>query len=89
MLNNRENLKKYKVMDYDQRLEFMATANRVTIARVTQVKDRSLQHRFAAKVRGIIISNEDKYLFLTPEAARGFGRRALAGWKREFEEQAK
>jgi hypothetical protein len=71
-------------MTHDQQLKYMATANRVTVGVTWQLIDNNLRRFFVAKVRGIIVSDGDTYLFDTAEAAREFGWKILDGWREEY-----
>lgn len=82
------NMKKFEAMSKDERFEFMATANRVTVGHVEQivVEDgkKTIKRFYVAKVRGIIVSNKGKYKFASKSAARQFGYGILTGWQEEF-----
>lgn len=78
------NSKKFELMNDEQRLEYMATANRVTIGVIWQVFDNELKRFYVAKVRGIIVSDGDTYKFEDANDAAFFGRRILNGWQQEY-----
>lgn len=89
MARESRNMKRFKAMTKQQRFEYMATADRVTVGCIEQVDEdtRTFVRSYVAKVRGIIVSDGDTYKFPTQEAARAFGRSILAGWKRDFAQQ--
>lgn len=88
-MKHSRNGKKFERMNDAQRLEFMATAGRVTIGTTWQVvNDKQLRRFYVAKVRGIIVSDGDTYMFATQDGAREFGRNILDGWKREYYSKA-
>ncbi len=60
-------------------------AGRVTVGEIGQVVEGCLVRRYVAKIRGIIIGNEnDMYKFESPEKARLYGQSVLAAWRKEL-----
>lgn len=87
-MKHSRNGKKLNAMNDEQRLEFMATANRVTVGTITQVFDHELKRFYVAKVRGIIVSDGETYRFDTPHEASRFGHKILDGWRKKYEAKA-
>jgi hypothetical protein len=83
-MRHSRNSKKFNTMNDAQRLEFMATADRVTVGMITQVFDHELKQFYVAKVRGIIVSDGDTYRFDTPHEASRFGHKILRNWQEKY-----
>lgn len=73
-------------MNDAQRLEYMATADRVTVGITWQLDEakKSIKRFYVAKVRGIVVSENDVYMFNTPEEARATGKRLLECWRKTY-----
>lgn len=84
-------MKKFEAMSREERFEFMATANRVTVGHIEQIViedgKKTIKRFYVAKVRGIIVSDKGKYKFANKSAARQFGYGILAGWQKEYTRQ--
>lgn len=79
------NVRKFKRMTPAERESWMTSANRVTVDHIFMMKpDRTgTVKKYVAKIRGVIVEDDGKYMFDTPEEAREFGKGILAEWKRE------
>jgi len=78
----------------EQRLEFFATANRVTIGTVTTMIDTTPGHAifkesYVAKIRGCVVGNPETYKHESAEKARAYGHDILKAWQREYVETKK
>jgi len=76
---NRKNLQSLPTKR--QKTEFMI-GGRVTVGRITQVKDNSLVHKFHPRIRGIFVGRES---YPTREEARQAGLELMDYWKNEHE----
>jgi hypothetical protein len=83
------NWKKYNHMSYAEKLAFMATANRVTIGKITQVTATGLKDSYIPKVRGFFIGEAGSPGFETPFEARQAGEKILKQWKAEYQDMLK
>ena len=84
-LSNTKNLRYLESLPTKEaKLRYMVGGH-VTVARVTQVEGNTLVHRYAAKIRGIIVGNNGEWLHDTPEEARAYGRKVLEEWREELQ----
>ena len=85
-VSNGKNLRYLESLKTDvEKLRYM-TGGRVTVARVTQLEDGELVHHYAAKIRGIVVGNDNEWKHDTPESARQFGKEVMSKWRKELSE---
>jgi len=70
-------------MSRELKLAYFSTG-RVTVGTIAQVFDNRLKRFYVAKIRGVIVGNEDKYKHETPEAAKAYGKEIQEKWRAEF-----
>jgi hypothetical protein len=75
--------KKIANMSRDLKLAYFSTG-RVTVGTITQVFDNHLKRFYVAKIRGVIVGNEDEYKYETADAARQHGQEVMDHWRAEF-----
>lgn len=81
-----KNGKLLRAMTKEQSLVFMATG-KVTVGRIWQIEDikkKTLKGWWVAKVRGVVVGDEDRFKFETEAEARQFGREVLAEWQADM-----
>ena len=80
-----KNKRLFKAMNEYEKLHFLGTASRVTVAKITTVENGRFANYFVPKVRGLLIrNNTGEWLYKSPNAARKAGRQILFHWKREL-----
>jgi hypothetical protein len=86
MISTRSSRKSLKILESlptdTAKTEYMATGH-VTTGIVAHVHKKTIQYFHVAKIRGIIVSDNGRWLFDTPEEARTFGHELKAHWQQK------
>ena len=85
MASNKSQVRKIESMTRAARVEYLSTADRVTIGTVSQVFDRHIKTFYVAKIRGVIVGNPGEWKHETVGEAREYGRKVLKKWRADFE----
>lgn len=78
-------MKNTKGMTYNQKLEFYASAKRITTQVIQQFVDGELVKFHVGKLRGNIVGDKDSYKFKTKEEAYSCALEFRESCKRELE----
>lgn len=91
MFSNRSRLNKLSNLSYKEKIVYLSKAKRVTIGIVTQmIKNNQgqniLKDFYVAKIRGVIVGNNNDFKHPTRESAKEYGKKILEKWKRDYED---
>ena len=79
-------MKKYNEMTPDEKREYMASG-RVTVGRIATITDNSIKVHYVGKIRGLIVSCQDKYKFETVEDARNAALAMRDYWQKQIHDK--
>jgi len=92
MAQNKRALSKFDSMTKEQKLEYMATARRVTVGTITQMIDTTpgraiFKKSYVPKIRGLFVGKHNDYKFDTVTQAHAAGLEMLNGWRKQYAEK--